>query len=116
MLRNLKMRNGLPFSPIRFWRKKIGPELSTLIITATTTRTGSRTINPMLAIRRSTARFSIETSPPVPPHDAAQRIGHAVDVVCSQPGKEWERDDALPFGARLRQVAGAYVVQRAVIA
>src|SRR5262250_2801779 len=116
MLRNLKMRKGVPFKPMRLWRKNTGPVLSSLISTATMSSTGRRTMSPALAIRRSTARFSIGLSAAMAPDNAAQGVGHAVDVVRSQGGEERQRHDALPLRTRLGQPLRAGAERFAVVA
>ena len=59
MLRNLKMRNGLPFEADARLAEEDRPGLSILISSATSSRNGSRTSNPTVATSRSTPRFSI---------------------------------------------------------
>src|SRR5215472_16249887 len=108
MLRNLKIMNGSPPTPMRAWRKNTGPELSILIRIATTTRIGSRITSPSVAMIRSTARFSIGVSTAVAAGDGAQRIGDAIHVPGRHPRIQRQRDDALPLGGGLGQLGGRH--------
>src|SRR6202011_2858388 len=59
MVRNLKMRNGRPDSPILTWRNSTGPGVSRLIAIAIATNGIASTARPTAAPTTSNRRFGI---------------------------------------------------------
>ena len=57
IVRNLKIRNVVPFAPRRTWRKNTGPRDSSLMQSATAANSGARKSRPSVAAARSNARL-----------------------------------------------------------
>src|SRR5574337_1305758 len=107
MVRNLKIRNGRPSLPMRFWRKKTGPRESSVMSEAITRKSGQESASPMNAKRKSKRRLTMDDSPAMGGNRLGNGSYHISDVFLRHLGVEGQGNDPLEGREGMGEILGS---------